>query len=117
MGNKKVFGVAKKIDKKTLQQMKRAGMTEFEIAAKFGCNRSHITRATIHFGLQGLGAQRGHGTIKLKPIDKRDLAILRNRGWKLHEIAKHFGCGVNHVSVLIRKYDLPKSKAGRPNQS
>ena len=90
-------------------------MTEFEIAAELGCNRSHVTRASIHYGLQGLGAKRGHGRITLKPIEKRELAALRKKGWKLHEIANHFGCGVNHISVLIRKYDLPKSKAGRPH--
>ena len=115
MEKKKVFGAVKKIERSTLERMKREGMTEFEIAAKLGCNRSHITRATIHFGLQGLGAKRGHGTVTLKPIEKRELATLRNKGWKLHEIAEHFGCGVNHISVLIRRYDLPKSKAGRPN--
>lgn len=115
MERKKGVGAVKKIERSTLERMKRAGMTEFEIADKLGCHRSHVTCATIHYGLQGLGAKRGHGTIKIKPIQKRELADLRNKGWKLHEIAHYFGCGVNHVTVLIRKYGLPKRKAGRPH--
>lgn len=115
MERKMGFGAVKKIEKATLERMKRAGMTEFEIADKLGCHRSHVTRATILYGLQGLGAKRGHGTITVKPIEKRELANLRNKGWKLHEIANHFECSVNHITVLIRKYGLPKSKAGRPH--
>ena len=114
MAKTKGFGAVKKIDKTTLERMKRAGMTEFAIAEKLGCHRSHVTRATILYGLQGMGAKRGHGPIKVAAISKRELASLRNKGWKLQEIANHFGCGIDHITVLIRRYGLPKSKAGRP---
>jgi hypothetical protein len=90
-------------------------MTELRIAQELGCSRSHVTCATIHYGLQGMGAKRGHGPVKVSPIGKSELASLRKKGWKLHEIAIHFGCGVNHITKLIRKYGLPKSKAGRPH--
>jgi hypothetical protein len=114
MPKRKGFGSIKKIEKATLERMKRAGMTEFAIAEKLGCHRSHVTRATIVYGLQGMGAKRGHGPIKVAAISKRELGSLRNKGWKLQEIAEHFGCGIDHITVLIRRYGLPKSKAGRP---
>jgi hypothetical protein len=51
-----------------------------------------------------------------KPIDKKVLKGLRDQGWKLKQIAVHFRCGIDHISVAIRKYGLALRGAGRRSQ-
>jgi hypothetical protein len=60
----------------------------------------------------------GIGGVQVKkPIDKKALKRLRDQGWKLKEIAAHFGCGINHISVAIRKYGLPLRGGGRRSKT
>lgn len=114
------FGSRKYISRAELEKLKRKGMTEIEIAEKLGCARSHVTKFTMLYGLQGLarhyGIARGGSSSSPINIPRAELKAKREKGWKLHDIARHYGCGVNHVSVLIRRYDLPKSNAGRPTE-
>ena len=48
-----------------------------------------------------------------KPIDKKVLKRLRDEGRKLKEIAAHFGCGIDHISVAIRENGLSLRGGGR----
>lgn len=68
-----------------------------------GFGTPHLT-----IGNMGIG-----GLQVKKPIDKRVLKRLRNQGWKLREIAAYFNCGIDHISVAIRKYGLPLRGGGR----
>lgn len=52
-----------------------------------------------------------------KPIGKKALKRMRDQGWKLREIAAKFDCGIDHVSVAIRKYGLPLRGGGRRSKA
>jgi hypothetical protein len=60
----------------------------------------------------------GIGGVQVKkPIEKKILKRLREQGWKLKDIAAHFGCGIDHISVAIRKYGLPLRGGGRRSKA
>jgi hypothetical protein len=53
------------------------------------------------------------GFQKRKPINASELRKLRDKGWKLSELAEHFNCGINHITVAIRKNRIPLKGGGR----
>lgn len=47
-----------------------------------------------------------------KPVSKDELGALRRRGMRLKDIAAHFDCTVDHISVKLREYKLPLKWGG-----
>ena len=74
-------------------------------AAKITRSQDIVQLTITAMGIGGLQVE--------KPIDKKTLKRLRDQGWKLKEIAAHFNCGIDHISVAIRKYGLPLRGGGR----
>lgn len=56
--------------------------------------------------------KRRGGTQTKKSIGRAELARLRKQGKTLKQIAEHFGCGIDHISVHLRKYGLPLKWGG-----
>jgi hypothetical protein len=57
------------------------------------------------------------GFQQLKPINASELRKLRAKGWKLRELAEHFDCGIDHITVAIRKNKIPLKGGGRRSKS
>jgi hypothetical protein len=53
------------------------------------------------------------GLQQKKLINANKLRKLRQDGWKLRELADHFHCGINHITVAIRKNGIPLKGGGR----
>ena len=61
--------------------------------------------------VEAMKKKRGGLQIR-KPIARSELARLRKQGKTLKEIAAHFGCGINHITVHLRKLGLPLKWGG-----
>ena len=82
----------------------KEGKSIKELAEYYNCSKEPIAKAIKNFKLTELydTAQKKLYTI----ITKNDLIELVSKGYSIKQLAAHYGCNTNTISIFLKKFDL-----------